>query len=736
MSSNSIGSLELKNADLSEAHHHKLVEFENKFRDPDDNEKLSSKVCHGVLKRIKAYNLKTSCLHLFPIVKTLQGYNLKEDLANDVIAGVTAGVMMIPQGMAFAALSTLPPIVGLYISFFASLTYFLLGTGKQLSWGCIAILSLMMASILDKYDETVAKGGVDTCINGTEISSQLTSVSFLERENSSMVLNFSSISHQPTSTLQPEISRDVMSKRLEVAGAVSVVAGLVLIAASRIGLSRISCLMSNSLITGFTVGISFHVVTSQVKGVLGLSMPRMTGYASIIKTWISIFSKLPETNLATLIISVISMLVIYLVKRFINEKYKKNMRVPIPIELVVVIMATVISTLAEFQKNFSVEVVEEVPMGIPSPKLPDLSLAKDYIGDGIIIIVIAYAQTLAMAKTMGLKHNYVVDSNQEMLACGVVSVVCGLFSGYISASSVSRTVVQDGAGGRTQVASLFASGMVLLVIVVVGRYFYYLPMCVLSSIIIINLRTMFLKLFILPTEWKKSKYDCAVWLFACFSTVILNADMGLLASVLFSLLLIILRSMLTPVVEAGQIHASSASIHLRSVDHYSSAKSTDYLKIIKIKTPLYYVNADIFTSKVFNKTGVDPTSMKKKVPILTVAAPEDDAMKNGGGTTHVKDSSVQTQMLPSDTKGMAGDFTLRVIILDASEVSFIDLMGIQALEFVINEYSSVGVKVLMTSVSENVIAMLQSTGFWKKNGDILFLSVESALASFTNIQPS
>ncbi|RUS75829.1 hypothetical protein EGW08_016421 [Elysia chlorotica] len=726
--SNSTGSLELRSIDVSEScHYHKLIEFESTFRDPDDQEHLSSKVQNGIWKRIKAFSLKTTCMHTFPIVKTLQGYSVKEDLANDMIAGVTAGVMMIPQGMAFAALSTLPPIVGLYISFFASLTYFILGTGRQLSWGCIAILSLMMASILDKYDEKVAGGGGDSCLNRTEVNSQLTSDSYFGKDNSSMFLNLSSAFDQGTTIVQSESSPDVMSKRLEVAGAVSVVAGLILVAASRIGLSRISCLMSNSLITGFTVGISFHVVTSQVKGILGLSVPRMTGYASIIKTWIYIFSKLPETNIATLMISIISMLVIYLVKRFINDKYKKRMRIPIPIELVVVIIATLISTFAEFHDKYKVKVVEDVPMGIPSPKFPDLTLAKDYIGDGVIIIVIAYAQTLAMAKTMGLKHNYVVDSNQEMLACGVVSVVCGLFSGYISASSVSRTVVQDGAGGRTQVASLFASGMVLLVIIVVGRYFYYLPMCVLSSIIIINLRTMFLKLFILPSEWKKSKYDCAVWLFACFGTVILNADVGLLASILFSILLIILRSMLTPIVEAGQIHSSSDSIQLRSVDQYSSAKALNHIKIIKIKTPLYYVNADIFTSKVFSKTGVDPTVIKKKSSVLKVTAPEEGTITNGS-SVHDKESSVQARMLPNISNGK-GDMLLQVIILDASEISFIDLMGIQALQFVISEYTSVGVKVLLIGISESVIPMLQSTGFWKKNGDILFLTLESALAS-------
>ncbi|GFO24679.1 sulfate transporter-like [Plakobranchus ocellatus] len=718
-------SLELRSSETSDGSIHKLLEFEDKFRDPDVKETLVSKWQKTVSGRKENFSLKNTCLSFFPIVKTFQHYNVKEDLPNDVIAGVTAGVMMIPQGMAFAALSTLPPIVGLYISFFASLTYFLLGTGKQLSWGCIAILSLMMASILDKYDEKMSTGGSIMCRNESERNNFSTFYG-----NFSLSLNRSGAFNKgPRRVMQEsEVNSDQMSKRLEVASAVSMVAGFILIAASRIGLSRITSLMSNSLITGFTVGISFHVVTSQLKGVLGLSIPRYTGYASIIKTWISILSKLPETNLATLIISTCSMFIIYVVKRFINEKYKKQMRIPIPIELFIVIIATLISNYAKFHQKYEVKVVEDVPMGIPSPRFPDLSLARDYIGDGVIIIVIAYAQTLAMAKTMGLKHNYVVDANQEMLACGVVSVVCGLFSGYISASSVSRTVVQDGAGGKTQIASLFASGMVLLVIVLVGRYFYYLPMCVLSSIIIINLRTMFMKLLFINQEWKKSKYDCAVWLFACFSTVILNADIGLLASILFSLFLIILRSMLTPVVEAGKIQTGALAMQLRSIDKYSSAKTVQQVKILKIRTPLYYVNADIFPTNVFDKTGINPTIINKKAASLVIPDTEKGNLKNGAVSETDKDCSIKVEMLSDDGKEIEA-LSLQVVVLDASEVAFVDLMGIEALQFVIREFSHIGIKVLLTGISEGVIPMLQSTGFCKKNGDLLYLTVESALAS-------
>ncbi|XP_035827519.1 sulfate transporter-like [Aplysia californica] len=727
-SARSTGSLELVDPEAEViTKYPKLVEFEETFRDPEDNSSLFSRIPLVVKGYFSECDVTKSVNRFFPFIKTIRKYKVKEDLPNDLIAGITSGVMMIPQGMAFAALSTLPPIVGLYISFFASITYFFLGTGRQLSWGCIAILSLMIATILDKYDSSVAGELSLVCLNGTlngqSVPDSLGSLpeastvanTIADTTSSSLVTDYvvlQNTTHSGSSKTAEEMAA-IVAKRMEVASGVSVAAGLILILASRVGLSKITNLMSDSLITGFTVGISFHVATSQLKSLLGLSIPRFKGIASVIRTWIEILKKLPETNIATLIISIICMLVIYLVKRCINERFKKRMRIPVPIELFVVIVATLISTFANLNETYDVPVVEDVPIGVPAPKFPDLTLVTDYIGDGIVIIIVSYAQTLAMAKTMGLKHNYQVDANQEMLACGACSVVCGLFSSYITGASVSRSVVQDGAGGRTQIASLFAAGLVLLVIMVIGPYFYYLPMCVLSSIIVVNLRTMFLKLLVIPTEWRKSRYDCAVWVFTCVATIVLNADMGLLAGVVFSLFLVVMRSMITPVVEAGQIQTGAFNVELRSLSKYSSATKLQSVKIIKIKTPLYFVNANIFTAKVFQKTGIEPIVLKKQLKEAKKVVETADK-----DTEHMNGTMLGTG--PEDTK---------VIVLDASEVAFIDLMGVQALQFLISEFVSVDKEVLITSIPESILPMLHSTGFWAKNGDRLFLSVEAALAS-------
>lgn len=723
-STDSTGSLILKenDVDFTSDRYANLVKFENMFCNSDDSYSLNIRriFISGVKKRFSKCSIKKIVLTHFPIIQTILMYDLKEYFLNDLIAGLISGIMMIPQGMAFAALSTLPPIVGLYISFFASVTYFVMGTGRQISWGCIAIFSLMMANILDKYDSSFSSDSKLLCVNG--------SVTEFEEQ---FVFNLSTVGNESNSNSNSVIGDDLMVRRLEVASGVTVIVGIILTIASRIGLSRISAVMSDSFITGFSVGVSFHIATSQLKTLFGISVPRYKGPGQLIRTWIVLVQHFHETNASTLITSLICMLVIYLVKRHINERFKSRMRVPIPIELFVVIAATLASYFGHLNQNHDVNIVGEVPIGVPAPKLPDLSLVTDYIGDALVIILVAYAQSLAMAKTMGLKNNYAIDAPQEMLACGLCNIVCGLFSGYITGASVSRSIVQEGAGGKTQFASLIAAFLVLLVIMVLGPYFFYLPKCVLSAIIVINLRSMFLKILDIPKEWKKSKYDCAIWVFSALAIIFLNADVGLLAGIVFSIFLVIVRSMIQPIEEAGQIQTSNLTVQLRSLSKYSSAQKVKNVKILRVKTPLYFINSEVFLNAVLKQINMKEFRSNN----CDMGGYSNNCKRDGGdGIVTNENYGVMKAMGVNENANGENDENLsllktKVVILDMSEVPFIDLMGVKALEVLMKQSSKADVVLLFTNISESIFSMLKSTGFWKKYDECLFLTVEAALTS-------
>ncbi|XP_005104015.2 pendrin-like [Aplysia californica] len=699
-----------------------LVDFESKVHYPEEQKSPVTKLKSVVAEWGASCDVKGYILSLVPIVNTLRSYKLKTYIPNDVAAGLTTGIIMVPQGMAFAALSTLPPIVGLYVAFFASISYVLFGTGRQVSWGCIAILSLMMADVLDKYAHESEQP--DSNATSADTLGNLTS----EDRNSL--------------TLSDE-------RKMEFASSISVVAGLIFIAASRIGLSRITRLMSNSLITGYTIGLSTHVLTSQFTSVLGISVYRYKGLFKLIRTWIELCAKIPDTNVASLIITLCCIALTFPVKKFINEKFRHRLPVPVPIELVILILGTLASYYGGFNENFGVDVIEDVPTGIPEPKLPDFVLVQSYIADGLVIAVVAYAQTLSVAKTMGLKNGYSVDADQEMMASGLSFIICGFFSGYIAAGSVSASFVQDSMGGKTVLASLFASCVVLLVIMVLGPYFYSLPMCVLAAIIIVNLIPVFSKLLTIPTLWRKSKKDCSVWVFSVFATIFLNADIGLIASVIFSLLTVFYTSTREPVTVVGQVSTESSGVQLRSLTYYPSAVAADEVKVIRINTPLYFINSDAFITSAFTAVGVDPLEVKAAMQNENVRQITPDVRRRSTR----KDSQSSNQALlfevswKADEDGSLGlsktysaawesddvvsavrppGVTVTSVVLDVSEVSFIDVMGVQALEHVIDQLCSVGIRVGVIRVPETIFAMFKSTGFWERCGHRLYLDLKAA----------
>ena len=442
----STGSIELRTG-VRERNPTTVVEFESMFRKAEPNVTFRETVKQAASKKWSKCSAKRMLSRNFPTIYGLRNYKLREYLPNDIVAGLTAGITMIPQCMAFASLSTLPPIVGLYISFFACLTYFVLGGSHQLSWGCVAVLSILMGNVLDNYETKVR---AELGIVNTVADSSTSTLNPLMMNVSDITVVTVGAGILNTTAQQTDIltSDDELpyvlsvEKKIEVASAVSVVAGIILAVLGKLGLGRVTSFMSDSLITSFAVGVSFHVLSSQVKAGLGLDVPRQHGIFRLVRLWVLMLSNIHHTNLATAIITVICVAILYVVKRFVNERYKARLRVPVPIELFVVIIATLITAYTGLSEKFSVKIVKEIPVGVPQPRLPDLSLGMDYLSDGLVIIIVAFTQHVAMAKLMGLKHNYRTDANQEMFACGIISVVCGIFSGYSSGPSISRSMVQ------------------------------------------------------------------------------------------------------------------------------------------------------------------------------------------------------------------------------------------------------------------------------------------------------
>lgn len=105
-------------------------------------EKPKSSLVRSAVKDIKSKSWRSCITSTVPVIKWLGSYNWRENILPDIISGLTVAIMHIPQGMAYALLGNLPPVVGIYMAFFPVLVYFLFGTSKHVSIEQLKIIHL------------------------------------------------------------------------------------------------------------------------------------------------------------------------------------------------------------------------------------------------------------------------------------------------------------------------------------------------------------------------------------------------------------------------------------------------------------------------------------------------------------------------------------------------------------------------------------------------------------------
>ncbi|KAL3064364.1 hypothetical protein OYC64_000609 [Pagothenia borchgrevinki] len=512
--------------------------------------------------RCSVPRLKHTLLSWIPVLSWLPHYSIRENFIGDLISGCSVGIMHLPQGMAYALLASLRPVFGLYTSFYPVLVYFIFGTSRHISIGTFAVISIMIGSVTERLAPDIDFPA--NCTNGTDLD-----------------------------------ARD--AHRVEIACSLTVLTGIFQILLGVVRFGFVVTYLSEPLIRGYTTGSACHVCVSQLKYLFGVKPARFTGPLSLIYTLVDICRLLPETKVPELVVSLVALSVLIVVKE-INECYRQKLPMPIPIEIIAIIAATIIIHFADLTSKYNIDVVGEIPSGLKAPRAPDVTLFSDVIGDAFAIAIVGYAINISLGKTFALKHGYKVDSNQELVALGLSNTVGGFFQCYSVTSSLSRSLVQESTGGKTQVAGVISSVIVLVTVLKIGSLFADLPKAVLSTIVFVNLKGMFKQFLDVPLLWKTNKVDLMVWLVTFTSTILLNLDLGLAVSVGFSMLTVIFRTQLPRYSILG--HVSGTDLYL-DTDTYKEAKEIPGIKIFRSSTTIYYTNAEMYLEALQEKSGIE-----------------------------------------------------------------------------------------------------------------------------------
>lgn len=379
-------------------------------------------------------------------------------------------------------------------------TFFLAGT--------FAVVCLMTGKVVDKYAGPEVEQHFNVSINASETYDQSNSTDLT---------------------------------RLQVATAVCFMVGIWQLVMGLFKLGILGIVLSEHLVSGFTTGAAIQVLVSQMKTLLGVAIPKSNGAFQVAQSLISIFKALPTTSPAEVIISTIAITFMAVHNDWVKPWYSKKLRYPLPVELVVLIVATVTTKYAYLSENYRVKTLKHIPTGLPVPQSPPFEILGKVAVDSIAIAAVAYAVTLSMAKIFAKRRGYKVKSNQELLAQGASNVAGSFFSCMPSAASLSRSMIQESVGGETQLANVISCTWLLFILLWIGPFFEPLPLSALSSIIVVALKGMFVQYRDFLKAWKVSRLDGLVWMVSFLSVVVVDIDIGLGVGVIASVAVLVYR---------------------------------------------------------------------------------------------------------------------------------------------------------------------------------------------------
>lgn len=549
---------------------------------------------------------------IVPILEWLPNYT-KEQFKGDLPAGLTAGILLIPQSIAFAMIAGVPTIYGLYASTIPMFLYAIFGTSRQLSVGPVSIVSLM---------------------------------------------TFTGIAALAT----PQ-TMDFVTLTIVLALLVGVIQLL-------LGVFRLGFLvnfLSHPVVSGFTSASAIIIGLGQLKHLLGINIVRNESVFHIVLESIQQFG---QVNWIAFGIGFSGILLIIILKR-INKS--------IPSPLVAVIYGILL--VWAFGWAEQVKIVGEVPGGLPSFVLPDLTMEnlRALLPVALAISIVSFTESIAVAKAMQARHkDYQVSPNQELIALGVTNIGGSLFQSFPTTGGFSRTAVNDQAGAKTQMASIITATLIVVTLLFLTPLFYYLPKSIVAAVIMVAVYGLIDYKEAIHL-WHTDQGDFAMLMVTFLGTLFIGVEEGIAIGVILSLALMIYRTTRPHLAVLGRIPDTNFYKNINRFDHLEERPD---LLIVRFDAQLYFANISYF---------------KETVEKL------------------------------AEKKGPA----LRAIIVNSESINRIDSSGMHMLEDLHREFAAKGVEIYFTNVIGPVRDMMTRAEMMKKFGlQHFFMNIPDAVEYF------
>ncbi|XP_072980589.1 sulfate transporter 3.1-like [Typha angustifolia] len=493
--------------------------------------------------------------YFMPILEWAPRYTLQL-FKSDLVAGITIASLAIPQGISYAKLANLPPILGLYSSFVPPLVYAMMGSSRDLAVGTVAVASLLIASMLGKE------------------------VSALENPGLYLHLAF-------TATF---------------------FAGVFQAALGLLRLGFIVDFLSHATIVGFMGGAATVVCLQQLKGMLGLV--HFTTSTDLVSVMESVFTQTHQWRWESAVLGC-CFLFFLLLTRFFSKRRPKFFWVSAAAPLTSVILGSLLVYFTHAE-NHGVQVIGYLKKGLNPPSLTSLNFSPPYmmvaLKIGIVTGIIALAEGIAVGRSFAMFKNYHIDGNKEMIAFGMMNIAGSFTSCYLTTGPFSRSAVNYNAGCKTAMSNVVMAVAVMITLLFLTPLFHYTPLVVLSAIIISAMLGL-IDYEALIHLWQVDKIDFCVCLGAYLGVVFGSVEIGLVIAVAISLLRVLLFVARPRTTVLGNIPNSMV---YRRMDQYPVAQTVPGVFILGIDAPIYFANASYLRERISRWIDEEEEKLKSK----------------------------------------------------------------------------------------------------------------------------
>jgi high affinity sulfate transporter 1 len=452
----------------------------------------------------------------------------REWLHADLQAGLSVAAIQIPIAIAYAQIVGLPPQYGLYACVLPMMVYALIGSSRQLMVGPDAATCAMIAGAV-----------------------------------------------APLAMGDPQ-------RIVELSVIVTVLVGVMLIAAGIARAGFIASFFSRPILIGYLNGIGLSLIAGQLSKVVGF---KIEGDGFILSL-INFLQRLGEIHWVTLILGLTALgLLIWLPRRYPR----------LPAALTVVVLFMLLVGLFGLDR-FGVAILGPVPAGIPQLAWPHSNLAemKSLLRDALGIATVSFCSAMLTARSFAARHGYAINANHEFVALGVSNLAAGVSQGFAISGADSRTAVNDMVGGKSQLVGIIAALVIALILLFFTAPMAWIPQAALGAVLLmagwglIDIKS-------LRRIRRLSRFE--FWL--CLLTTVGVLGLGVLPGIVFAVTLAILRllySIYQPTdAVLGWLPGTEGQVDIHK---FKDARTVPGLVVYRFDDAILFFNADYFKMRL------------------------------------------------------------------------------------------------------------------------------------------